>query len=60
MYQPGSATFHQFLTPAQWEAAYAPTAAQVSAVTSYLSSNGFTGLSAAGRPDADLRGRHRR
>ncbi len=38
MYQPGSATFHQFLTPAQWEAAYAPTAAQVSAVTRYLSS----------------------
>ena len=48
MYQPGSATFHQFLTPAQWEAAYAPTTAQVSAVTSYLSSNGFTGLSVQG------------
>ena len=48
MYQPGSATFHQFLTPAQWEAAYAPTTAQVSAVTSYLSGNGFTGLSVQG------------
>ena len=48
MYQPGSATFHQFLTPAQWEAAYAPTSAQVSAVTSYLSSNGFTGVSVQG------------
>lgn len=48
MYQPGGATFHQFLTSAQWEAAYAPTAAQVSAVTSYLSSNGFTGLSVQG------------
>jgi subtilase family serine protease len=48
MYQPGSATFHQFLTPAQWEAAYAPTSAQVSAVTSYLSSKGFTGVSVQG------------
>ena len=48
MYQPGSATFHQFLSPAQWEAAYAPTAAQVSAVTSYLSGNGFTGVSVQG------------
>lgn len=48
MYQPGSATFHQFLTPAQWEAAYAPTTAQVSAVTSYLSSDGFTGLTVQG------------
>lgn len=48
MYQPGSATFHQFLTPARWEAAYAPTAAQVSAVTSYLGNNGFTGVSVQG------------
>ena len=48
MYQPGSATFHHFLTPAQWEAAYAPTAAQVSAVTSYLSSSGFSGVSVQG------------
>ena len=48
MYQPGSATFHQFLSPAQWEAAYAPTAAQASAVTSYLSGNGFTGVSVQG------------
>ena len=34
MYQPGSASFHDFLTPAQWVAAYAPTTAQVDAVTS--------------------------
>jgi subtilase family serine protease len=27
MYTPGSATYHKFLTPAQWEAAYAPTTA---------------------------------
>jgi pseudomonalisin len=48
MYQPGSPTYHQFLTPAQWEAAYAPTTAQVDAVTSYLTQNGFTGLSVQG------------
>ena len=48
MYQPGSATFHDFLTPAQWVAAYAPTTAQVDAVTSYLSQNGFTGVSVQG------------
>src|ERR1700689_4760587 len=48
MYQPGSATFHDFLTPAQWVAAYAPTTAQVEAVTSYLSQNGFTGVSVQG------------
>ena len=48
MYQPGSAAFHHFLTPAQWETAYAPTAAQVSAVTSYLSSSGFSGVSVQG------------
>jgi subtilase family serine protease len=45
MYQVGSATYHKFLTPAQWEAAYAPTTAQVGGVESYLSGNGFTGLS---------------
>ena len=45
MYQPGSPSFRDFLTPAQWVAAYAPTTAQVDAVTSYLSQNGFTGLS---------------
>jgi pseudomonalisin len=48
MYQPGSPTYHQFLTPAQWEAAYAPTTAEVDAVTSYLTQNGFTGLSVQG------------
>ncbi len=48
MYQPGSASFHDFLTPAQWVAAYAPTTAQVDAVTSYLSQNGFSGVSVQG------------
>ncbi|MGH3188330.1 MAG: S53 family peptidase [Streptosporangiaceae bacterium] len=48
MYQPGSASFHDFLTPAQWVAAYAPATAQVDAVTSYLSQNGFSGVSVQG------------
>jgi subtilase family serine protease len=48
MYQPGSPTFQHFLSPAQWKAAYAPTTAQVDAVTSYLSGYGFTGLSVQG------------
>jgi pseudomonalisin len=48
MYQPGSASFHDFLTPAQWVAAYAPSTAQVDAVTSYLSQNGFSGVSVQG------------
>jgi pseudomonalisin len=44
MYTRGSATYHQFLTPAQWEAKYAPTAAQVSTVTKYLQGQGFTAV----------------
>jgi pseudomonalisin len=46
MYTPGSATFHQFVTPDQFTAAYAPTAATVDAVTSYLVSQGFSNVSA--------------
>lgn len=38
---PGSAQYRQYLTPAQWEARFSPTAAQVSAVTSWLSQEGF-------------------
>ncbi len=45
IYQAGSPTYHQFLTPAEWEADYAPTTTQVNEVTSYLSQQGFTGLS---------------
>jgi subtilase family serine protease len=48
MYTPGSASFHHFLSPAKWESAYAPTQAQVNAVTSYLSGKGFSGLSVQG------------
>jgi len=45
MYTPDSASFHQFLTPAQYAAEFAPTAATVSAVTGYLQSNGFKNVS---------------
>ena len=48
IYTPGSPTYQQFLTPAAWEAAYAPTTTQVAAVTSYLTQNGFTGISVQG------------
>lgn len=42
---PGNAQYGQFLTPAQFVSDYAPTSAQVSAVTSYLETNGFTNVS---------------
>ncbi|HWE55547.1 MAG TPA: protease pro-enzyme activation domain-containing protein [Acidimicrobiales bacterium] len=45
MYTPGSETFHQFLTPAQFTAAYGPTTAAVDAVTGYLAGHGFTNIS---------------
>jgi subtilase family serine protease len=38
---PGSATYHQFLTPAQYRAQYAPTSADVSAVRSWLTTSGL-------------------
>jgi pseudomonalisin len=44
MYTPGSATYDHFLTPAQYAAAYAPTASAVASVTRYLSSQGLTGI----------------
>lgn len=45
MYTPGSATYHQFITPAQFTSQYAPTAATVQAVTGYLASEGFGDIS---------------
>jgi subtilase family serine protease len=39
---PGSALFHHYLSPAQWEAAYAPTQKEVSAAESWLRQQGFT------------------
>jgi len=38
---PGSATYHQFLSPAQYRATYAPTSADVSAVRSWLAGAGL-------------------
>lgn len=48
MYTPGSATYHHYLTPAQWRATYAPSAASVAAVENYLHTQGFSGVSATG------------
>lgn len=39
---PGSADDRDYLTPAQWEARYAPTPSSVNEVTSFLTQNGFT------------------
>lgn len=39
---PGSAGYRHFLTAAQWEARFSPTAAQVGQVTSWLHQQGFT------------------
>jgi Predicted protease len=44
MYTPGSATYQQFLTPAQFAAEYAPSSASVQAVQRYLSGQGFTDI----------------
>jgi subtilase family serine protease len=48
---PGSATYRHFLTPAQYRAAYAPTAATVASVSGWLRSAGLrvTGVEASHR-----------
>ncbi|HEY1737921.1 MAG TPA: protease pro-enzyme activation domain-containing protein, partial [Acidimicrobiia bacterium] len=38
---PGSASYRQYLTPAQWEARFSPTVAQVAKATAWLRSEGF-------------------
>jgi subtilase family serine protease len=38
---PGSASYHHYLTPAQWEQRFSPTARQVAEVTKFLRANGF-------------------
>jgi subtilase family serine protease len=48
MYTPGNARYHQFLTPAQWTAAYAPSTASVTAVTNYLTAQGFKNVTPTG------------
>ena len=39
---PGSAAFHQYLTDAQWEAQYSPSASAVATAESWLTSEGFS------------------
>ncbi len=48
---PGSASYHQFLSPAQYRAQYAPSAATVAAVKSYVTAAGLkvTGVEASDR-----------
>ena len=41
LYTPGSAQYHQFLTPAQFHAAYSPSASTLSAVEAFLSQKGL-------------------
>ncbi|MHA6206244.1 protease pro-enzyme activation domain-containing protein [Dyella soli] len=41
---PGSANYHQFLTPAQFKATYAPTDAQVQSVVTHLQQSGFINI----------------
>ena len=38
---PGSPSFHRYLTPAQWEQRYSPTPASVQAVTAWLKAEGI-------------------
>jgi pseudomonalisin len=44
-FTPGGASFHQFLTPAQFTSEFNPTYAQAEAVASYLQKEGFTDVS---------------
>jgi subtilase family serine protease len=46
-YTPGDPLFHQFLTPAQYTAAYGPSTAEVNATVSYLTSLGFSNITVA-------------
>ena len=39
---PGSASFHHYLTPAQWEKRFSPTQASVQAVTAWLNAEGIS------------------
>jgi pseudomonalisin len=48
MYTPGSASYHHYLTPAQWTAAYGPAQSSLDAVTNYLRAQGFGNVRATG------------
>ena len=39
---PGSSSYHQYLTPDQWEARFSPSTASVQQVVSFLRASGFT------------------
>ncbi|WP_094778953.1 S53 family peptidase [Paraburkholderia ribeironis] len=43
--QPGSASYHRYLTPAEFRARFSPTDAQVAAVVAHLKANGFRNVS---------------
>lgn len=42
--QPGSANYHRYLTPAEFDERFAPTEAQVRAVVAHLRANGFRNI----------------
>ncbi|WP_175950816.1 S53 family peptidase [Burkholderia sp. BCC0405] len=42
--QPGSASYHKYLTPAQFKARFSPTDAQVATVVTHLKANGFSNI----------------
>ncbi len=42
MHQPGSASYHQWLTPAQFGAQFGPSDADIATLTSWLGSHGFS------------------
>jgi kumamolisin len=44
MYTPGSPTFHQFVTPQEFRARYAPSASQVAQVQSFLQAQGLQNI----------------
>ncbi|MCP3712850.1 S53 family peptidase [Paraburkholderia sp. CNPSo 3274] len=43
--QPGSASYHKYLTPAQFKARFSPSDAQVATVVAHLKANGFRNVS---------------
>jgi subtilase family serine protease len=47
-YTAGTSSYHRFITPAQWNARFAPTAATVDKVTGYLRHEGFADISVTG------------
>jgi len=44
LYQPGSSSYHQFLTPDEFRAQYGPTQTQMSQVQAFLTASGFQSI----------------